>query len=417
MSPRPALEPDGGGGTPSTTALCLTALSFVIALSILLFADTSPAGERHGANVESRSAIGYRAFRELLEATGVEVSVVRHDAVERARGGLLVVTSPPLDSDSLRTSVATLRPASNRLLVTLPKWKAWPEPRKPGWIAGATLLPTDRYDALLGDLGLEPPLTRPDTVRVWTTNVFGIDPTITSPQLLRDPWLTPLVAGEEGMLVARSPLGNMIVVSDPDLMNNAGIGLGRNAALVAAIVNAHRPATGGVYLDLSVHETAQRTPLAREAIRFPFVLVVVQGLIVLGMLLWSTTTRFGPALTTDEGHAAGKTELIETTAHLMATRGFHAQMLGRYFARALRTAAEHHHLPRGLTEIEIVHRLDAVASGQQPGSTPDRESTGAVTALRDRIRAIASSRHTPAEVVAVARDVHHWHQEMTHGAH
>ena len=73
--------------------------------------------------------------------------------------------------------------------------------------------------------------------------------------------------------------------------------------------------------DETIHGFNRTPGLLAEALRFPMVLAVLQGLLLLGLVLWAGMGRFGKPLPAAPGLAAGKEVLIGNTAKLLADGG------------------------------------------------------------------------------------------------
>ena len=144
----------------------------------------------------------------------------------------------------------------------------------------------------------------------WTTNTLGVAPDLTSPvQVIQDTKLRPVVAVGGQVLVGEQADRNrrIWILSDPDMVSNHGLFIGRNAEFAIKLVNALRPARGEVVFDESVH--GYRAPSSNPLtlmLQFPFVIVTIQLLAASALLLWATMPRFGLHMPAPEMLAAGK---------------------------------------------------------------------------------------------------------------
>src|SRR5262249_12555817 len=113
--------------------------------------------------------------------------------------------------------------------------------------------------------------------------------------------LDPIVWCAGGLLVARRLAASgkddkddegagdrpqVVAVADPDLLNNHGLGLGENAAVFYQLLATALEAKGVVF-DETIHGFNRTRGLIAEALRFPMVLGVMQGLLLLGLVLWA----------------------------------------------------------------------------------------------------------------------------------
>ena len=133
-------------------------------------------------------------------------------------------------------------------------------------------------------------------------------------------------------LLARCRMGETTfhLLSDPDLVNNAGLGVGENAAFATALVASLAPGAGPVLVDLVPNATFRREPTQRRDRRsrsfsdlsrffaWPFGLAWGALALLVALGLWRAALRFGPVIATrDRFHAASKRAVIETNARLL----------------------------------------------------------------------------------------------------
>src|SRR5262249_4327159 len=127
-----------------------------------------------------------------------------------------------------------------------------------------------------------------------------------------------------GLLVARGTLKPggpaLVVVADPDLWNNQGLGRADHAALADRLF-ADRLRAQGVALAETIHGSSRPRGLLAEAFRFPLLPGVLQGVLLLGLVLWAGMGRFGQPLPAAAGLPPGKAALIDNTAQLLDRGG------------------------------------------------------------------------------------------------
>lgn len=393
--------------------------SFALMMLLVAFGDDLAARRPNPqANTFSRSALGHRAVVELLRETGLGV-VSRQSPAGAGVGPRrpLVLAEP----DQRRSRIEALRDEALQrkaaLVFVLPKWVGAPRKDKPEWIGGAGLLPESAVlwvAAALGDpalRGLSLRRSGPGNLRCsasWTSEAFRIE--TSPPQLLRtDPALEPVVRCGDGLLVARRKLAEgpeVYLLSDPDVLNNHGLGLGDNAALVYQLLAVQLQATGVVF-DETIHGFNRTPGLMAELRRFPLVLAVLQGLVLAGMLVWAGLGRFGKPLPVAGGLEAGKEVLIDNTARLLAGGGHAADSLARYYRQTMRAVAAWFFLPPDLPEPEMVARLQQLANSRRVAVD--------LVAIERRIQALPEGPRAAERAARIARSLYEWRLEMTHG--
>lgn len=402
------------------------ALVWLVSISIASFATwlvvgliaPEPADVRSAeADAYSRSAIGHRAFVELMRAQDVPVLVSRFDSGHRAGSqALLVVAEPRLDEDPVTRSRKLrqmLRDATRSLLV-LPKRQGPEDGTHQGWLARAELVPPTAIAKALQEADVPAGYALPAGDGLQSCEGVPSSPTITQPQFLRptgDPRLHALITCANGWLLAEreDPQGRrLLILSDPDVLANHGLGDGDNAAVALAILAYARRPGQAVLFDETLHGHERVPSLWRELFTFPLAVASVQGLLVVAFLVWSGLGRFGAPIPPPRSLSAGKGVLVDNTAALLRLGGHSAYTLGRYLESLKYEVARTLHAPADASPAELRDRLRRL--GRRRRVTED---LGALETSVARLRDHASP--PPSVVLAVARRVHRWRQEMLSG--
>jgi hypothetical protein len=241
--------------------ISISVASFATWLVVGLIAPEPADVESADADAYSRSAIGHRAFVELLRAQDVPVMLSRFDSGTRAGSqALLVVAEPRLDVDSptrSRKLQQMLRSARHTLLV-LPKWQGHEDGDHRGWLDRAELVPPTAIARALQDANVPAGYAFPTGDGEQQCEGVPANPTLTRPQLLRPSGdgLTPLIACASGWLLAEredAQGGRLLVLSDPDVLANHGLGDGDNATVAWSILGYARQPGQAVVLDETLH--------------------------------------------------------------------------------------------------------------------------------------------------------------------
>jgi hypothetical protein len=404
------------GGAPFSrrAAIALAALAAAsLAAAALLgtFGDAISDPPTSGPDAFSRSALGHRAYLELLRELGHPVLVSRHRTADRAGdGAVVVVLEPGLgDEDGPREALLEeIEDASARMLLVLPKRTGLPDPTRPRWIATASLVPEKEAQRVLDAIGVDAKVVRPEkAVAGWRGALPA--PELDAPQLLRSAVLAPLVETDAGMLAGElvEDGWHLVVLADPDVLATHGLGRGANAALAVAL--AERLGAPGVPLvaDETLHGNEEQPSLARELLRFPLVLATIQALLAAALLAWAALVRFGRPRPPEPLLAAGKVVLVEHTAELLR-HGGHVGAAVRAYLRAARDEIAARLRPPGETAAPDTW-LVRVAHARGHGRT--------LRLLEERASRVERLEHgAEREAVLVAQAVHRFREEMTDGA-
>lgn len=164
----------------------------------------------------------------------------------------------------------------------------------------------------------------------------------------------PLVGSRAAMVVgdcqrrADDESARVILISDPDLVNNHGLALGDNAFIIRDIIRAYA-GEKRVLVDYSRrnwlttgNERSDRERTWADLLRFfspPFTLIWSGGILVFALVLWRAGLRFGPAAPGPKRQGASKTMAIAARARLMLMSGRAGALVGDYMRARLATTA------------------------------------------------------------------------------
>jgi hypothetical protein len=400
------------------------AVSLVASVLLMAYGRDLQGGPLPGANSFSDSALGHRAVVLLLTRLGLGVTSRKSlSSGDAGPGRPLVLAEPnpkgeswrPEQLDALRQEAASRKAT---LVLVLPKWLAGaPRKGKPRWLDSVRLMPQKDVAKTIEALneadldGLVP--QRFDDVRLcqarWSRHsVVEYRMDVDALQLLKPgPNLTTLVScGDYALVAERKATGSsprIVLVADPDLLNNHGLGRGDNAILIYQLFSQGLGATGAVF-DETIHGFNRDLGLIAEALSFPLVLGVLQGVILLGIVLWAGMGRFGKPLPASLGLAAGKEVLIDNTAKMLANSGHAGDSLARYFQQTVRAVAGHHFLPPDLTDKDRIERLQGITAAR-----------GWKLQLAELERAVSQfppGRAGEDQATKIVRRLHDWRVEM-----
>jgi len=390
------------------TMIVLTAVVGVSLLAGLLWGIFGPElvpGSSWRADSFSRSALGYRAFVDLLQELGRPTVVSRFNSAGRARNGaLLVVAEPRIGQDATRRRMLLGMISKARTLLVLPKWRGWESEKDPGFIEAAELIPPAEVQEVLHAIGADADVVRlePGDEVQWACGEIGASPRIDGPQLLRGPRVHPVVSCAQGVLLGNvgTDHGTVLVLSDPDLLSNHGLLRPGNALAVMGILDLARESRSAVVIDETLHGFGKEPSLYRSLFEFPLGLATIQALLAAAVLLWAAMGRFGAAQSAAPPLEAGKKALIGNIAALLAFGGHGTHALRRYFESAVAEVRSALHVPQELKAAEAEERLDA---------------TQGTFRLRDLHALVKEEKGDRRRILAIALRIHRWREEMIRG--
>jgi hypothetical protein len=390
--------------------------SFVLAIVLSAFADDLGVPHSAGRDSFSYSAIGHRGFVELVSRSGIEVVLRRTERPAKLGPQTpLVLAEPRVEwrpdeeagSDRLLRLQEMAWSQGAQLVVVLPKWEGVPDINRPRWLSEVALMRLERVEAVVEALD---PVLADDFAMVRRGEWAGVecettwgDPVeigLTLPQWIRPTdGVEPVVTCDGLLLVARMPGSELLIVSDPDVLNNHGLGEAENARMMHGLL-AEELEASAIVVDETIHGFVRSSGLLAEMFRFPLVLATAHGALLLGVVVWSGAGRFGKPRSIAPPLDSGKRVLIENTAELVAVGGHTAGVLPRYYRQTLRAVAAHYFLPANVPEKELAVRLEEISASR------------GIRIDLDALRRSAESVTGTEAALKIAQRLHRWRTRM-----
>jgi hypothetical protein len=247
-----------------------------------------------------------------------------------------------------------------------------------------------------------------------------------------DTGLKPLVSVSGGVVIGSYPATAdgpaILLVADPTLLENMGIGKGQNAAIAVALLTDLLKASG-VVVDETIHGHKVQSSLFARLTQFPVLLISLHVLLLALLFCAWVAPRFGPPVPIAPRLEAGKRVLVENTADLLTQFGHARESCVRYVRAQLRDAAR---------AVSLGGPAFARAAGDLGDRLGDRADTvqlakalqrlsevrgvplppGGVVGLEERALAVPekAGRRATKQALEIALDTHRWHKELTHGS-
>ncbi len=358
----------------------------------------------------SRSAIGHHAFLELLRGLGFQVIRSRHATAAQGGGAAVVVLAEPDVgyATSRAEALEKILARAKRVLLVLPKRGGLPAELNQRWIGESRLVPASDAEKVLAAVVEGGHVVRPaSTIGRWSGPLPGA--ALDDLQIFTAPGLEPLVASDAGMLAGERRSGDrhLIVLADPDVLATHGLGRAENAVLAVRLLERLGAGTRPVVVDETLHGHELQPSIARELFRFPLVLATFQAILVMALLAWAASQRFGRARGAPPPLGAGKAFLVDSSAALLGHGGHVGEALQAYW-RAAQEELGHVLRPPGERSEGLERWLRHLAAA--------RGRAEALAELERRVAALQGRRGVEHEAIQVAVAIHRWKEEMTHGA-
>ena len=383
----------------------VSAVTLAVTLYFMVFGEASVEITSAKADSFSRSALGYRALVELLE-NEVPVLVSRQHSEHKASPTTpLLLLEPPAYADALERlgrMIEVVRTRGVPTVVVLPKWYGFRSRSDRGWVSRVVSLPVDEpREVLRTVLGEE---SKADVVRFAESFPAG-DARLPAPQLIRGEGLETVIGQGGHALVARVSDSQLYVISDPDLLNTAGLVRDGNALVVHELLLG-RLSPQAFVIDEVLHGYGRAESLWNALLEFPLICVTLHLATCLLLGLWATTARFGRAQEPPSRLPPGKLTLVENTGRLLALAERGKYAVEHYLQLTVRRAARRVALP----QAPLRQQVDRLAElGRRRGLGEDCEN---IDELARGVARLPSERVEPRRALDLSRALHRWRQSL-----
>lgn len=350
--------------------LLFGALAFIAALYFIGAGDEKEGSTNGGAHAAGVGLTGYSAFARLLEAQGYEVSRIRNEG-QLDDENLLIIT-PPANADGEElTKIVEARRYSGPTIVVLPKWNAFPArivpgtKSKPGWVyLGQPTLPS--WEGFYDDIGVAIGATEgspdwdaagysgslPDPKNVMSGTGATLEPIVRGGSnsailaaYINDggvyPWLEDMADTAPENLGEDETIYPVVMVFEPDLLNNYGMADQQRAMLALSIVENTMDAYDmPVAFDVTLNGLGRTQNLLTLAFTPPFLAATLCLFLAAIVVAWRALRRFGPPLAETPVFAFGKRQLARNVAALIQ-RSKRLHLLGAPYAAIMRGRVAH----------------------------------------------------------------------------
>lgn len=402
----------------------LCGLSLITGVTIGIFNEEIGSIKSANNDTYSFSAIGHHGFKTLLEEFEFPVLVSRSNSGQKTGNwGTLILSEPDLEtaSRSRKEKFWEMLDTAGTILVVLPKRSGTPSPRNPDHLESVSLVSTAHARSIMDLLEVESSVFRSGHTRDmnWDKGAWKDRPFINQVQLMTGDNIAPLIASDEGILLGELQVPEnredsylyvceVLVLSDPDLLANHGLKLGHNAAISLKMMEYLHQGYGTVVFDETLHGYEVSPSVARSFFRIPLIFVLMQVLITAGAFLWMANGRFGSVRPLTVKENRGVDFLINNTADLLEFGGHGPFVLGRYYRSTISTICRRLHLDLPQSSDHARKRLINISQV--------RSKSYKFTENEAKVPAVAlDSAAKRQEILALARAIHRWQQEMTHG--
>ncbi|KIC41338.1 hypothetical protein RA27_10975 [Ruegeria sp. ANG-R] len=173
-------------------------------------------------------------------------------------------------------------------------------------------------------------------------------------QLFTSAACAPLIGSPDAMLLAECPLAGVegdarvLVLSDPDLLNNHGLRMGDNATIARSLLSS-LAGKRNIMIDYSrevwfsdPNENVRYERSWSDLKRFfdpPFLTLWLGGVLALALFVWRGSQRYGPVQTEDSTDTSAKSLAVQARARLMRLSDQDGALIGEYAKARLAASA------------------------------------------------------------------------------
>jgi len=436
-----------GGGNPFTAraALLLVLFGALVFIALLWSIGAGMAGgstNDGGSHAGGKGLTGFAAFSEFLEERGYQVRKSRNEGALDDPG--LLVLTPPFNADAKKIdAILEKRSTAGPTLLILPKWLATeiPAPMRPpgakdGWVLifgegppvwGEDVEALGALDIKSGEavssgatwtgFGITGSLPGGKAAQTMATGhvlslvqdakgqtLAGfVDDGGSYPALEEAAGVEPVVRDDDDDDYDHDYTYPVVVVSDPDLLNNYGFARKESAMLAQALVRAAMDGEDmAVKFDMTLNGHGRSANLLTLAFTPPFLAATLCLLMAMLAVGWRAFIRFGPPRKAGLAIAFGKQALVANSSGLLRrARRLHL-LADPYVDRVRERIARALALPKQIGKDATDTAIDRAMAARSPDSPPFTELAG-------RLRAARGSKH----IVKAAHDLHALERTLT----
>lgn len=320
-----------------------------------------------GATPTSKSGIGFAGLGELLTIEGQSPRMARQ--MEDLDDPALLIVPLAIDTDPQALATLVRRRQWQTTLFVLPKWRTVSLRGHSGWESKIRRLTPQELDPLIARLAnTRIGTTGPAATR---TSIGGHAFTIPDVQWMPDTDRPVVGVGPRQSLVAIVNPQPHFILTDPDLIDNAGLADPERAAAAMALIRKLRPNGDPVMFDMTLLDGASvhGRDLNRLLIEPPFLALTLSLLFAAALAFFHGFVGFGPPLREERAIAFGKYALADVTARLLRRAGRLGEIGGDYAQLMRARAAALLGAPAGLRGAALDGWLNARDSDQADGFT------------------------------------------------
>ena len=371
---------------------------------------------RPGANSESYSAVGHHALVAVLKQSGLAVFRGHHLFYLRTRGKAIVFIEPKLDKwnryihnefdDSLRQLLRT----NNTVIVVCPKWMVQRRhSENPHWVGNCELLTSDSINSWLRQLRLPIKIAhqRQSNIQASLYASNRHYPITSTPLQYFIPGnrpIKPLITTKSGQILAcclhyfENLSGDLILISDPDLLNNKGLGLANNGRLILSLFH-DQLAGKQIWIDEIGHGLGYPQSLLRTLLTYPVNCLTLQVLLAGCCLAWLVGIRFRPPLPAPR-RSRSLEEQVKAFANITCSGRQHNYFLQKYLRSVLQEMSEHY---PAITAMPLKGKLEYLTDIEKT-----RKVNYSITTLYRR----SCKARNPRNITLIAKGIHRWKEQM-----
>lgn len=380
----------------------------------------------------SRSALGNKAFIDLLEELEHPVIISHYQSEKRASPySILTVISPDLnflraEYDMPSLTAEDFSAIKTPKVLVLPKRVAVDQSRKnPRWLEEHRLFDIHKTSQILQAVTPSLSVSRNTTAGNCFLGGSMVNLVLPDPQFITisdyDGLFTPILECTGGIIAGIHTSQNIdyranmelhesktLIVSDSDLLLNWNIGEGDNAAIALQTLNQFAEKKATLLIDETHHGFIKPRSIWRLLFAFPLLPVTFSALLTLGCVLWFAMVRFGDPEKEPPEFIAGSRFLIQNTSQLLGYAQLSQHAIEKYFQHTLQEVAKQSNINRAQTSSALIQKLIALEQ--------TRKTTKSIKKLELELVALRSSILVPQKAarksVQLAIALYNWKKEI-----
>ncbi len=399
--------------SPKIIPILIGSFLFLFVAGVVLMTFLEKTDREPNPSSFSYCALGHHALVQILDACNFTVIRGRHYFYKHIQEKMVLFLQPSrrlwadYTHEPISTSLQKIVTNDNIVLLTWPKWRILhPSAQNSQWVGDWIFLSADDLSGFSSEMGQDVQVKRifanKSTLKTAWNKTYAIQ--CDSLQYFAYHQGKVLVSTQDQkpivVEISNSNLnkGRLILVADPEIFTNMGVGKEENGMLALDMLQDLQP-NKDVIVDEIAHGLGRPPSVLRALLTHPGIYITLQILLIGLFLAWLVGVRFRPPLA-EPKRSRSLEEQIKAFAHITCAGNQHEYFLGKYLKSVIQELAERFPMIVPMPMSQKIEYLDQL--GKAFGNPYS------ILSLYQKSLRV----HHPRNISFIAKGIHQWKERM-----